>query len=178
MVVILVFALTQKKKNNNLILSNNNRTVEKKNGSTEYNTVACTKWIKAGGIKIRFRIDNNRQSRWIFIGIVTRKYTSYNAGSSYIGQRQGEGYGITTGGGSPYRYPGGHRWGELFEDGDILTLNLNMTKKVGSWTRLSSKTNKVSDLGKAWDILEDEVCVAVTLYNVNDKVTLLGGMNS
>merc|ERR1712087_863840 len=82
----------KERKNNNLVLSNHNRTVEKNKGSNQYNTVACTEWVKKGRHTVRFKIDNNNNDRWIFLGLITRQYQSFNAGSSYVGQTKGQGY--------------------------------------------------------------------------------------
>jgi len=132
-------------------------------------------WLSATGDEFyssgmyswQIKIDSNLSS-WIFIGVVAKTWSGYsNISSGYVGQAADSwAYGSYNGWGKTHS-AANSVWGSTYVTGDIITINLNMDKKSIGFAKNDT------DYGEAFQGLPDEVTLAVTLYNTNEKVSLV-----
>jgi hypothetical protein len=152
----------------NIVKDSNGKTVRQTAGTNQWNTIITKQWISKGTHVIKFRIDNDSRSHWIFIGVASKAYSRFSdVSNGYIGS-QSDSWGWSNGSGSSYLYPGSRTYGRAFNQGDIVEMTVNMTDKT-----ISYRLNDGQSFGEAFRGISDEVAVAVTLYDESDQVTIL-----
>jgi len=102
------------------------------------------------------------------LGVVTRSFSRWTDESTgYLGYT-GDSRGWSSAGSNPYLLPGGRAYGTAWRNGDIVEMHIDMEKHTISYT-----LNQGSSLGVAFTDLPNEVCVAVTLYDATDQVSII-----
>jgi len=163
------FSFDESSKGSMQQISNEGKTIKQTSGSNQWNTVRSKQWVKSGKYKVKFRIDGDSGTHWIFLGVVNRQFTRYNDTSSgYLGSDSNS-WGYTPGGSYPYGYNGGssRNYGVVYRQGDVVTMSLDMDAKTMGFAVNSQ------DFGVLYTNLPDEVAIAVTTYDTNDCVTLV-----
>lgn len=149
----------------NCVLSKHNRTVSATTGTNnKWASVRTTKWLDKGVHKIKFRIDGNANTFWIFLGVT--ESNQFN-GNNYIGSGSSKGW---TSANSGRLYPGsqyGPSATPAYKEGDVVVMTVDCNAKTVSYA-LNGQ-----DLGVAFQHINLPVCPAVTLYNSGDIVTLI-----
>lgn len=140
------------------------RTVYHTEGSKSvWASARTTKWLSSGTHKIKFKIEANNDSNWLFLGIAENNNFK---GSSYVGS-PGKGYTSASNG---KLYPGG-KYGPSktpsYAKGDVVTMIVDCSART-----VSFEVNGTS-YGVAFSGINLPVCPAVTLYNPGDSITLL-----
>jgi len=157
-----------------MVLSNDDRTVKQTYGTSQWNSIACKEWVSEGVHKVYFKIDASTASHWLFLGVVGRGYGGFtDTSSGYIGSNSSTSWGWSDGGGSSALYPntrGGSYGTRPYRTGDIVEMTIDMDNKT-----VSFKINDEPSLGVAFTGINSEVTVAVTTYDSNDQVSLVGG---
>jgi len=151
-----------------ILKDSNGKTVRQTTGANKWNTISTKQWVSKGVHIIKFRIDNDSRSHWIFLGVISKAYNRYeDMSNGYIGA-SGDSWGWSNGAGSSYLYPGSRSYGRSFSQGDVIEMTVNMNDKT-----ISYKINDGQSFGQAFTGLSEEVAVAVTLYDESDQVSLL-----
>jgi len=135
--------------------------------TSTWQSIGGTEYYSSGVHTWHIRIDSNI-SKWLFIGVVTKAWAGYNDQSNgYIGHfNDGWSYGSYSGWGKTHGQSN-QQYGRTYDTGDVVSVRLNCEEK-----NLSFSLND-DDFGVAFQISDEPVCLAVTLYNNGDKLTLM-----
>jgi len=124
--------------------------------------------------KVRFRVDSDNDSHWLFYGVVGRAYTGYtNTSGGYVGADSVASWGWSSAGGSnPKTYPNYTTYGTTAHTGDIVDMTIDMGAHTITYG-LNGSTFGVGHYNIA-----SEVAIACTTYDTGDQITLLSGEES
>ncbi len=149
------------RKGNFIQLSEQARTAT---ATAENQTVATTGWLSQGVHSVAFRI--NYEHQYVCIGVVGRSFHGYQAGFMGYAEHTHNSWGVTTG--AKYPDEANQGYGAHFKSGDVVRVTVDMVSRSLSYT-----VNGVQ-YGRAFqDLPENELCVAVSLHNIGDSVTIL-----
>jgi len=165
------FTFDSSRKGPAMAVENDDRTVKQTSGNSQWNTIGCKEWVTEGVHKVYFKIDMSCGSNWIFVGVMSRSYAGFtDTSSGYIGCNSNA-WGWTNGGSTSRTYPSGNNFGlRSFRTGDVLEMTLDMDAHTISYRIVGESTTPML----AFSSVASEVTVAVTLYDVNNQVTLCG----
>eukprot|EP00823_Brevimastigomonas_motovehiculus_P006753 TRINITY_DN567_c0_g1_i1.p1 TRINITY_DN567_c0_g1~~TRINITY_DN567_c0_g1_i1.p1 ORF type:complete len:525 (-),score=130.20 TRINITY_DN567_c0_g1_i1:129-1703(-) len=157
-------------------LSNSDKTVKQTSGNSRWCTTRCTRWIKSGVCKVKFRIDSlSTSNAWMFLGVVSKTYNRYtDTSNGQLGQDNSAGWtpgGSTTS--SAYCQPNYTYYGKPYKTGDIVEMTIDKNQNTLFYKLISSGVT--TDYTKAPINLSAwaEVTPAVTTYEQGDQVTLM-----
>ncbi len=137
---------------------------------------------KKGVHRFHIRIDRDEAQHWLVVGVITRAYQGYNSRyNGFVGGDAATGYGWACGDGSnikrctkwgPPPTQAGTQWGrQTYNTGDVVTLVLDMNKKTLDFELNGEKASQ--DGNPCFTGLPDEVCPAVSTYDIGDGYTIV-----